>query len=100
MASGPRCFRWRMFTWSGPVELLLADLDIAYLTCIEVMRMGVEGKALVCLLTFLSVGLIECLAVLTNCSLKAVAICCGSSAGLQLKLMALLGCEGGLLPFK
>ena len=75
-------------------------VEMISLTCIEVMRMGVDGKALVCLSTFLSVGLMECLAELTNCSLKAVPICCGSSAGFPLKLMALLGCEGGLLPFR
>ena len=52
--------------------------------------MGVYGKALVCLSTCMSVGLVECLAGLTNCSLKAVAICSLSSSGLPLKLMAFL----------
>ena len=36
-----------MFMLSGPVELLFEDFDIASLTWIEVMNMGVVGKVLV-----------------------------------------------------
>src|SRR5688572_26671909 len=70
MASGPRCFKWRMFMWSGPVELLLDDLDIASKTCVAVMYMGLDDKALVCLSTFLFVVFVACWMVLTNCLLK------------------------------
>ena len=84
---------------SGPVELF-EDFDIASLTWIEVMIMGVVGKVLVWLSIRLFLALMVYLAVLTNCSLKAVAFSCGSVASFPLKLMAVLGCEGGLFPFK
>src|SRR5690242_11207039 len=97
MARGSRCFKWRMFMFSGPVELLFEDFEIASLTWIVVMIMGVVGRVLVWLSIRLFLALMVYLTVLTNCSLKAVAFSCGSVASLPLKLMAMLGCEGSYI---
>jgi len=100
MASGPRCFKWRMFMWSGPVELLLDDLDIASKTCVAVMCMGLDDKALVCLSTFLFVVFVACWMVLTNCLLKAEAFCSGVIAGLSWKVTMVFDCGGGFFPLR
>ena len=100
MARGPRCFRCRMLILSWPVELLFEDFDIAFLTWIEVINIGVVGKVLVWLSIRLFLALMVYLTVLTNCSLKAVAFSSGSVASLLLKLMVVFGCEGGLFPFR
>src|SRR5678816_656290 len=88
-----------MFMLSGPVELLFEDFELASLTWIGVMIMGVVGKVLVWLSIRLFLALMVYLTVLTNCSLKALAFSCGSVASLPLKLMVVLGCEGCLFPF-
>ena len=100
MASGPRCFRWWIFMWSGPIELLFDDLDIASETWTEVMCMGVTGKAFVCLSIFLLEVFVSCFTVFTNCWLKAEAFWWGVVADLFPKAMTVFGCYGGFLPRK
>src|SRR5688572_1282713 len=80
------------------MELLLDDLDMASKTCVAVMCMGLDDKALVCFSTFLFVVFVGCWMVLTNCLLKAEVFCSGVTAGLSWKVTMVLDCEGGVLP--
>ena len=98
-ASGTRCFRWRMLMSSGPVELFVFDILIAFATCCVVSFIGVEVSLWVCRSFLRLIFLDECFDVFTNCFVKAFAFCFAEDAGLLLKEMILFGCVGGFLLF-
>ena len=84
---GPMCFRCRMWTFSGPVELLCLLCIIAAWTCVVVSVILVICSLSVFPSTCLFVLCVLCLNVLVNYSLNAFAICVGEVSVFSLKVM-------------
>ena len=49
IAMGPRCFRWSMLTWSGPVDLLFLLFFMASMVMAAVLFSGLPFSDLILL---------------------------------------------------
>ena len=101
IALGPRCFKWKMLSLSGPKALLFLQLLIAFMTRSVVnVRTISNGFLLVSLVTTL-VSLEEvCLASfeVLNCWLNLVTSCLDIENGIPLKAIASFSASGFALP--
>ena len=88
IALGPRCFKWKMLSLSGPKALLYLQLLIAFITVVNVRTIS-NGFLLVSLVTTL-VSLEEvCLPSIEvlNCWLNLVASCLDDKDKIPLKVI-------------
>ena len=101
IALGPRCFKWKVLSLSGPKALLFLQILIAIITrSAVIVRALSNGFHLVSLVT-VRVSLVEvCLPSfeVLNCWLNLVASCLTDKNELQLKVIASLSASHFPLP--
>ena len=101
MALGPRCFKWKMLSLSGPKAFLFLQLLIAILTISVVNVCDISKDFLFVSLVTNRVSLEEvCLLSfdVLNCWLNLAAICLDDENELPLKVIALLFASHFALP--
>ena len=105
IALGPRCFKWKMLSLSGPKALLFLQLLIAFITRSEVNDCAISNDFLLASLVTTRVSLEEvCLPSLEvlncwlNCWLNLVASCLDDENEIPLKVIATFSASRFALP--
>ena len=101
IALGPRCFKWKMLSLSGPKALLFLQLLIAFITRSAVNVRAISNGFLLVSLVTTRVSLEEvCLPSfeVLNCWLNLVASCMDDENEIQLKVIASFSASRFALP--